>query len=1026
MIFLPKTGSLRFLRGIFSVFFFLIIALAGICREALAEAKLPRVLILNGYHQGEEWSDNQIDGILQKFHEAYPFLTPSIETLDAKRFPDPAHLLTVKQYLQDKYRDRKFDLIMALDNPALDLVVKFGDELFPGVPVVFAGVNGYHRELLKDKKNITGIAEVQDVEGTLAMALRIQPDVKFVMVVHDYTSTGLAIHAQVESLGGHFKHHLKIVCAPEGTMEDLVASLKRLPKNGMVLLLTYVTDKSGRTFTRKESTETITSASTVPVYSMHETRLGHGILGGLLLEGKAHGRQAAVQALRILFGESVSSIPVENSISRPVFDHRVLLRFGINESRLPAGVVIINQAVSFWQKHRNLLLPISITLSVLLFTTGLLMVMVLRMRRSEKALRQSEEELKQAHQIANLGHWELDVGTKKLQWSERVFEMFEVDPAVFEPTFEGFFSMVHPDDQEKVRTSYEQSLMDKQRSNVEHRVILSDGKIKWFNEVCHTEFDALGEPVRSIGIVQDITERRKADEALREAQVILQTAMDQSSAGIAIAEVPSGKLRYVNDAGLLIGGGTRASLVQNVGIDEYVSSWQVLDLDLKPLPRDAVPLTRAILYGEKSSRELIIRRSGNDDRIVLVKAAPITGAQGQIIAGMVIFVDITDSKRAEEEVRASERRFRELIASVTDYMYTVRIDDGRVVATSHGAGCIAVTGYSAEEYAHDIYLWHRMVHDEDKPAIERAVRALLAGQDVSPFEHRIMHKNGDLRWVRHTPVLRRDQHGVLTGYDGLISDITERKWAEDALKKAKEYAEAANISKSEFLANASHDLRTPLNSIVGLCSLLGDEASPDRRPKMIQVIKAQSKNVLSLINEILDISRLEVRKIELSVREFDLQEVVDLALDSLRLELGAKAIRVLSSYDKRIPLLAGDPIRVGQIFGNLLSNALKYTESGEISLGVDMIDGADAGLRTIRVTVRDTGIGIPKDKLAYIFDPYVRAHEFVKGRDISGSGLGLYIAQTLIRMMDGDIRVVSEEGRGSEFIVTLKLRVARL
>ncbi|MDP2815566.1 MAG: diguanylate cyclase [Rectinemataceae bacterium] len=161
-------------------------------------------------------------------------------------------------------------------------------------------------------------------------------------------------------------------------------------------------------------------------------------------------------------------------------------------------------------------------------------------------------------------------------------------------------------------------------------------------------------------LAREIEKRKKTEVALRETQAILQAAMDQSQAGIAIADAPGGTLRYVNDAGLLIRGGDRQSVVNGVGVDQYVASWQLMDFDGRPLKPDEVPLARAIMFGETGSREFIIRRSIDDDRIVLAKAAPIMDDSGKVVAGIVVFMDITDRKRAEEALRESEERYREL------------------------------------------------------------------------------------------------------------------------------------------------------------------------------------------------------------------------------------------------------------------------------------------------------------------------------------------------------------------------------
>jgi PAS domain S-box-containing protein len=172
------------------------------------------------------------------------------------------------------------------------------------------------------------------------------------------------------------------------------------------------------------------------------------------------------------------------------------------------------------------------------------------------------------------------------------------------------------------------------------------------------------------GTSLDITDRKRAEDALRESRALLQAAMDQSPAGIAIADAPDGKLRFVNDAGLLIRGGTRETVVNGVGVEQYVASWQLLDLDERPLRPDEVPLARAVLFGETCSREFIVRRDSDDDRIVLGNAAPIKDAAGKVTAGIVVFSDVTETRRAETELRRYRDELEQLVAERTAALQT--------------------------------------------------------------------------------------------------------------------------------------------------------------------------------------------------------------------------------------------------------------------------------------------------------------------------------------------------------------------
>jgi PAS domain S-box-containing protein len=270
-------------------------------------------------------------------------------------------------------------------------------------------------------------------------------------------------------------------------------------------------------------------------------------------------------------------------------------------------------------------------------------------KRAEKALHESQERLARAQRSAGAGMWDWDMSSGQLDWSPELFALFGLDPEHTPASFDVWRQLLHPDDLEIAQARITLAVQQGKPLDNEYRIVRSDGRTRWIHSLGNTTCDPPGHPIRMAGICLDVTERKRIEESLQETEAILQAALDQSTAGIAIAEAPSGKLRYVNDAGLLIRGGSRESLVNGVGLDQYVASWQILDLDGTSLPTEAVPLTRAILYGEKCSREFIIRRSDNDNRFVWANAVPITNEQGQITAGIAIFLDITERRKAEEE-----------------------------------------------------------------------------------------------------------------------------------------------------------------------------------------------------------------------------------------------------------------------------------------------------------------------------------------------------------------------------------------
>jgi len=284
----------------------------------------------------------------------------------------------------------------------------------------------------------------------------------------------------------------------------------------------------------------------------------------------------------------------------------------------------------------------------------------------------------------------------------------------------------------------------------------------------------------------------QAQEELRETKAILQAAMDQSPAGIAIADAPHGHLRYVNDAGLLIRGGDRAAIVNGIGIDKYVASWSILDFDGRPLKPDEVPLARAIMLGEACSREFMIRRTATDDRIVLANAAPIRDDQGKVIAGVVVFMDITERKKAEQSLRASEERLRQAQQAANMGTFDWNLQTG---ASQWTPELEAMYGLAPGGYPTTLEAWANLIHPEDRDqAVARVKAAFATGRFEG--EWRIIQPPGRQRWFSGYGVVFKDPFGKPQRMIGVNIDITERKQAEEALRKSE-----ADLSRAQALAH---------------------------------------------------------------------------------------------------------------------------------------------------------------------------------------------------------------------------------
>ena len=380
---------------------------------------------------------------------------------------------------------------------------------------------------------------------------------------------------------------------------------------------------------------------------------------------------------------------------------------------------------------------------------------------------------------------------------------------------------------------------------------------------------------------------------------------------------------------------------------------------------------------------------------------------GELIAdGMIL--DITAQKRAEESVRNSEQKYRTLVNNASEGI-TVMDDEDLLFANEEVKD---ITGYSKEElYEKSL---QELIHPEDlERVIGESESCLPENDEATRFECRIVRKDGETVWISAASVWIEWEgaSAILT----FISDIDERKRAEVAMQEAKEAAEAANQAKSDFLANMSHEIRTPMNAIIGMADLIMTTDLDLKQREYMGVLRTSSRSLLGLINDILDFSKIEAGRLELESVPFRLRDILEEVADNFRDKGLEKDIELIVDAEPEAPnALIGDPLRLRQVLVNLIGNAFKFTEAGEICLRVEMVETLRKRAK-LNFTISDTGIGIPEEKIGSLFDAFTQADTSTTRR-YGGTGLGLTISQKIILMMGSEgIRVQSEVGEGSGF-----------
>lgn len=570
---------------------------------------------------------------------------------------------------------------------------------------------------------------------------------------------------------------------------------------------------------------------------------------------------------------------------------------------------------------------------------------------------------------------------------------------------------------------------------------------------------------------REIQERTRSEAALHETKAILQAAMDQSPAGIAIADAPDGVLRYVNEAGLFIRGGSRDVLVENVGFDRYVERWQLLDLDGVPLSDDMVPLTRAIRTGEPVSMEIIIRRSSDDDRFVIVNAAPIKNDSGEVVAGVAVFLDITDRKKTEEELKVyrnhlellvlershdleettqslrreneqhvkaqaalqeSEERFRQIFEKSEDAIVLISPRDHTIIDVNPTAERIFRRHHEDLVNRGLARLFDEAGFTYLRTTLEQITAEQLPGRIerleccTEPDSVRILSFRGKLITLQGDNVIY-----------STFRDITSRiRLEEQALEIQARLIQANRMtSLGTMVSSVAHEINNPNNFLMmnaGIIKQAWADIAPVVEqyyrdngdfpvarstwnsariflPDAIEGIQQGAQRISDIVGNLKAFGRDDRFTADAVA---DVNAVVQLSAAILSHHISTATSRFSCELGENIPLARGSARQLEQVIINLIQNALLALPDRFCGVHVSTLYDSDHDQVLIRVS--DEGTGIPPEIAARIMEPF-----FTTRLDKGGTGLGLAISSTIVKEHGGSIEFASEPGRGTVFTVRL-------
>ncbi|MCE1247791.1 MAG: PAS domain S-box protein [Firmicutes bacterium] len=518
------------------------------------------------------------------------------------------------------------------------------------------------------------------------------------------------------------------------------------------------------------------------------------------------------------------------------------------------------------------------------------------------------------------------------------------------------------------------------------------------------------------GICKDLTSEQEAIQRFEK-------LFRYNPALMALSVLPERTFTDVNNAFLDNLGYSRADVIGKTSIE----------IGLFADPEENEQIVKILLEkGHVNDLEIHLRRKDGSVLDGLYSGDRIS-SQGKMYF-LSVLIDITDRKAADRKLVLERQRLANVIEGTNAGTWSWNVQTGETVFNERWA---QISGYSLDELSPiSIKTWEKLTHPDDLHKSGYLLEKHFKGElPYYECECRMKHKNGHWVWILNRGrVIDRTEDGKPLMMFGTQTDISYSKKVEedlistirkleDATLRANKMAKKANmatIAKSEFLANMSHEIRTPLNGVIGMTGLLLDTEMTNEQRRYSEIVRNSGESLLALINDILDFSKIEAKKLELEILDFDLSELLDDFAAGFAMRANEKGIELLSVTDSDIPwLLRGDPGRLRQILTNLVGNAIKFTESGEVIVRVSVESESDEDV-LLRFSVRDTGIGIPQDKINLLFEKFSQVDASTT-RQYGGTGLGLAISRQLTEIMGGRIGVISQKGKGSEFWFTVRL-----
>ena len=934
--------------------------------------EVQRVLILNVFEPlsspGVALLDQVIVAELQKAPQQIELYS---ENLQGTLFPDEASQQEFRKWYIHKYRDRRPDLIIAVGMEPLEFMVESHEKFFAGIPIVFCGVT---REMLGQMKldsHFTGIFSIAQPERTLQAALRLQPGTKHVVVTGGVGAYDRYLEAIAKESFRKYESSLDFTYLTDLAMPALLEQLKHLPEHTIVYHTSIMQDAAGTHFIdASQAVPMVAGAANAPVFAVDDVDVGNGTVGGYVLSFAADGRTAGLMAVRLLNGEKPQDIPIAESTNVYMFDWRALQRWGLKESDVPPGSVLLYHQPSIWKAYGRYIIA---GIVLILAQTSLIIALLwqrARRRKVETELAVTSDRLRMAMVSGKSVGWEWDLASGRDRWFGDLWTVFGIPSDTFNRRADDLLRYLHPDDRKRVSEAVANARVHHKRYEAEFRVVWPNGTTRWVSASGSFSYARNGDPERMLGMAVDITERKHSDEALRLSEERLRLA------------VQAGRM-YVDDWDTARDVIMRSpEYVDILGVDEPVQiTIRELLVKIHPDDREKVAAAFARATPEDSSIEMRYRFLRSDGSVVWLekKARAFFDDKGKLQRTIGVVVDITDRTKAEQSLRESEERFR-LVANTAPVLIWMSGTDK--LHTYFNQPWLEFTGRPLEAELGNG--WVEGVHPEDSNACLTRYTRAFDRRESFQMQYRLRRHDGEYRWVSAIGVPRFNPDQSFAGYIGSCIDVTDRKLAAEALSNMGRKLIEAHEEERTRIARELHD---DINQRIALLAVeleRWNQHLPESAVDIHHHIDHARQRLLEIANDIQALShRLHSSKLEYLglaaaansfCREFSEQQKV-------RIEFSHSDVPRTMPREISLCLF--------RVLQEAVRNAAKH--SGARHFAADLRGSAEG----INLTVRDQGVG---------FD-WQNAE--------NARGLGLISMKERLQLVNGEFSVKSEPGRGT-------------